>query len=238
VDGAGNAYVAGLAHSPDFPVTTGSFQTRNKAATTSGTASQIPGYNAFVTKINPAGTAFVFSTYLGGSGLTIPNGGFGNEVIFGDLANAIAVDGAGNVYVTGAAYSADFPVTTGAYQGKLSAVQPISSPLNFAKLGYNAFVTKLNPGGTNLVYSTLRQQLRYGLWDRDRPFRECVHRRNNHVARFSRRLRSHPVREQSRHYEQCGQRFCQPVKPDWHGAGLLDFLRRIGACNIRRPGAW
>jgi uncharacterized protein (TIGR03437 family) len=154
VDGAGNAYVAGLAHSLDFPVTTGSFQTRNKAATTSGTASQIPGYNAFVTKINPAGTAFVFSTYLGGSGLTIPNGGFGNEVIFGDLANAIAVDGAGNVYVTGAAYSADFPVTTGAYQGKLSAVQPISSPLNFAKLGYNAFVTKLNPGGTNLVYST------------------------------------------------------------------------------------
>jgi len=154
VDEAGNAYVAGLAHSPDFPVTTGAFQTKNKAATTSGTASQIAGYNAFVTKINPGGTALVFSTYLGGSGVTIGNGGFGNQVIFGDQANAIAVDGGGNAYVTGAAYSADFPVTTGAYQSKLSAAQPVSNPLNFSKLGYNAFVTKLNPGGTNLVYST------------------------------------------------------------------------------------
>lgn len=154
VDGAGSAYVAGLAHSPDFPVTATAFQTKNKAATTSGTASQIPGYNAFVTKINSGGTAFVFSTYLGGSGVTIANGGFGNQVIFGDQANAIAVDGAGNVYVTGAAYSSDFPVTTGAYQSKLKAAQPVASPLNFAKLGYNAFVTKLNPGGTNLVYST------------------------------------------------------------------------------------
>jgi uncharacterized protein (TIGR03437 family) len=154
VDGAGNAYVTGLAHSPDFPRTTGAFQTKNKAATTSGTSSQIAGYNAFVTKINPGGTAFVFSTYLGGSGVTIPDGGFGNEVIFGDEANAIAVDGTGNVYVAGSAYSADFPVTTGAYQSKLSAAQPVSSPLNFSKLGYNAFVTKLNPGGTNLVYST------------------------------------------------------------------------------------
>jgi uncharacterized protein (TIGR03437 family) len=154
VDGAGNAYVTGLAHSPDFPVTSGAFQTRNKAATTSGTASPIPGYNAFVTKINNDGTAFVFSTYLGGSGLTIDAGGYGNEVIFGDQANAIALDGAGNIYVAGSAYSADFPVTTGAYQTKLSASQPLANPLNFAKLGFNAFVTKLNPAGSNLLYST------------------------------------------------------------------------------------
>ncbi len=154
VDGAGNAYVTGLAHSPDFPVTNGAFQTRNKAATTSGTVSQIPGYNAFVTKISNDGTAFVFSTYLGGSGLTVPYGGFGNEMIFGDEANAIALDGTGNVYVAGSAYSADFPVTTGVYQTKLSASQPLTSPLNFAKLGFNAFVTKLNPAGSNLIYST------------------------------------------------------------------------------------
>ena len=153
VDGAGNAYVTGMAHSPDFPVTTGAFQTKNKAATISGTVSQIPGYNAFVTKINPGGTAFVFSTYLGGSGVTFPNGSLGNELIFGDQANAIAVDGAGNVYVAGSAYSADFPMTAGAYQTKLSAAQP-ASPLDFSELGYNAFVTKLNPGGSNLVYST------------------------------------------------------------------------------------
>jgi uncharacterized protein (TIGR03437 family) len=154
VDGAGNAYVTGLAHSPDFPTTAGAFQTRNKAATTSGTVSSIPGYNAFVTKINPGGTAFVFSTYLGGSGVTIPNGSFGSEAIFGDNANAIAVDGTGNVYVAGSAYSSDFPVTKGAYQSKLSAAQALSIPFNFSKLGYNAFVTKLNPDGTSLVYST------------------------------------------------------------------------------------
>ena len=151
VDGAGNAYVTGYAYSADFPVTPGAFQTTNKAATTAGVDSSFPGYNAFVTKINPSGSALVFSTYLGGSGVTIPNGAEGNEVVDGDVANAIAVDTAGNVYVAGGAYSADFPVTAGAYQTKLKAAQPVA---NFAMIGSNAFVAELNSAGTNLVYST------------------------------------------------------------------------------------
>ena len=154
VDGSGNAYVTGYAHSADFPVTAGAFQTKNKAATTAGVDSPIAGYNAFVAKINPAGSALVFSTYLGGSGVTIPNGSLGNAIVFGDEANALSVDNAGNVYVAGSAFSADFPVTAGAYQTKLQAAQPTSPLANFGKIGDNAFVTKLNPTGTNLVYST------------------------------------------------------------------------------------
>jgi uncharacterized protein (TIGR03437 family) len=150
IDSSGNAYVTGYAHSADFPVTAGAFQTTNKAATTVGVDSLIPGYNVFVSKINPSGSVLVFSTYLGGSGVTFPYSAQSNEQIYGDGGNAISVDSAGNVYVAGSAYSADFPVTAGAYQTKLRAAQP------FAKLqiGSNAFVAKLNPAGANLVYAT------------------------------------------------------------------------------------
>lgn len=132
VDTDGNAYVTGRAYSPDFPVTAGAFQTANHAAT-------ISGVNAFVTKLNPAGTALVYSTYLGGSG--------GNKfgLVGGDTGNAIAVDVAGDAYLTGQAGSSDFPVTPGTIQPTNKAV---------ANKSTNAFVTEVNPSGTALVYST------------------------------------------------------------------------------------
>jgi hypothetical protein len=123
VDSAGNAYVAGETFSTDFPVTPGAYQSTNKAAANQDT-------NAFVTELNPTGTALVYSTYLGGSG--------------GDIASAIAMDTAGNVYVAGQAGSTDFPVTQGAFQTTNHATT----------YGTNAFVTKLNPADTALVYST------------------------------------------------------------------------------------
>jgi hypothetical protein len=131
VDTTGNVYVAGMTESTDFPVTPGAFQTTNHAAANNNS-------NTFVSKLNPAGSALVYSTYLGGSGLS-------NEIVaFTDKGNAIAVDAAGNAYVTGATFSTDFPVTSGAFQ-----------TTNHAAVGYsNAFVTKLNPAGTALVYST------------------------------------------------------------------------------------
>jgi beta-propeller repeat-containing protein len=121
VDAAGNAYVTGTTRSTNFPTTPGAFQ-----ATPGGNGND----DAFVTKLNPTGSApLVYSTYLGGSGV---DGGYG-----------IAVDAAGNAYVTGFTSSTDFPTTPGAFQ---TANQGIVG---------NAFVTKLNPtGSAPLVYST------------------------------------------------------------------------------------
>ena len=85
MDSAGNAYVTGETTSTNFPVTAGAYQS---VAPT--------GENAFVCKVNPSGTALVYSTYLGGSGT--------------DFALHIAVDGQGNAYVTGDTQSTDFPL--------------------------------------------------------------------------------------------------------------------------------
>jgi len=119
VDGAGGAYVAGFTYSSDFPTTSGAFGTVYNN-----------GGDAFVARINTnaSGTAsLTYGTYLGGGGA--------------DVANAIAVDAAGNAYVTGSTGSADFP-TMGAAQGTLASAS-----------GNNAFVSKLNATGSALVYS-------------------------------------------------------------------------------------
>jgi hypothetical protein len=87
--------------------------------------------DVFVTKLNPTGSALVYSTYLGGSGGTAQNYG-----------QAIAVDSAGNAYVTGYTYSTNFPTTPAAFQAVNKSAY------------FTAFVTKFNPTGTSLVYST------------------------------------------------------------------------------------
>jgi hypothetical protein len=128
VDALGNAYVAGVTYSADFPVTSGSFQTKKKST----------GSNGFVTKFDATGAALLYSTYLGGSSA-------GRDYwTYDDRATAIALDAAGSVYVTGYTYSTDFPITPGAFQTVNKA-----APRNGT-----AFVTKLNPTGAELVYST------------------------------------------------------------------------------------
>ena len=133
LDSQGNAYVAGTTSAANFPVTEGAFQTRYPA---SGTGAS----SAFVSKLNPQGTALQYSTYLGGSGLPYA----GVATCNGDSASGITVDTNGNAYVTGAACSDDFPVTTGSFQTSNHA-QPSYS---------NAFITKLNSAGSAEVYST------------------------------------------------------------------------------------
>src|SRR5206468_3186724 len=113
-----NAYVAGFTSSTDFPTTPGAAQT------TFGGGVE----DAFVTKLNPTGSALVYSTYLGGS--------------VSDRGSAIAVDAAGNAYVTGNTSSMDFPTTPGTAQTTIGGG------------GEDAFVTKLNATGSALVYST------------------------------------------------------------------------------------
>jgi uncharacterized protein (TIGR03437 family) len=131
VDNAGNAYIAGATSSADFPVTAGAFQTKNKAFhyDHGGICPGAPGFNAFVTKLNAAGTALVYSTYLGGSGR--------------DLAMGLALDSSGNAYIAGQTSSSDFPATPGAIQ-----------TANRSRSGGNAFLTRLDPSGSSQIYST------------------------------------------------------------------------------------
>jgi hypothetical protein len=130
LDSLGDAWVTGSTSSTDFPQING--------------YTPVPGDIAalgtgFVTEVSPGGTSFLYSTYLGGAG----NGNLG------DLANAIAVDTSGNVYITGVTTSSDFPITkTTAYIS--------SPPATVAELG-SAFLTALHPatpGNAQLVYST------------------------------------------------------------------------------------
>jgi hypothetical protein len=135
VDSSGNAYITGLTESFDnpfsvtneaFPVTSGAFQLRGS-------------YDAFVTKLNAQGSALVYSTYLGGSAGV-------------DRGWAIAIDNAGNAYVTGDTDSTNFPTVNavqGTYGGGLK----------------DAFVTKLNASGSALLHSTF---LGGSLWDEGR----------------------------------------------------------------------
>jgi len=118
-DSAGNAYVTGWTASTDFPLA-GALQS------TPGGSSDV-----FVTKLNAAGSALLYSTYLGGAQ--------------SDDANGIAVDSAGNAYVTGYTSSTNFPVNF-----------PVASPLQafYGGGSHDAFVTKLNAAGSALLYST------------------------------------------------------------------------------------
>ncbi len=175
-DSSGNAYIAGLTTSTNFPIG-GSFQAVNAG-----------GRDAFVTKLNAAG-ALVYSTYLGGAGF--------------DQANSIAIDGSGNAYVAGVTASTNFPtsspyqllngggddafvtklnssgaaLTYSTYLGgsdddtgngiaidaagnayiageTLSDNYPVVSAFQAALVDDDAFVTKFNSSGSSLLYST------------------------------------------------------------------------------------
>ncbi len=127
VDGAGNAFVAGTTASTDFPTTAGAFQTRG---------SHVP----FVTKLNSTGSKLLYSTYLGGSSGR-------------DTATGIDIDDSDDAFITGETRSPDFPLTPGSFQPvfQFSANCP-STPAGSC---FHTFVSKLNPGGTALVFSTL-----------------------------------------------------------------------------------
>ncbi len=114
VDPAGNTYIGGYTFSPDFPVV-GAIQ-----PTYAGNV------DAYLTKLSADGQTVIYSTFLGGSGFE-----YGWDV---------AVDSAGNAYLTGFTESTDFPTA-----------HPIQ-PTNHG--GRDAFVAKINPSGNGLVFST------------------------------------------------------------------------------------
>lgn len=115
VDTSGNAYVGGDTRSSGFPTTPGAFDT---------THNPNDDPEIFVTKLNPTGSALVYSTFLG-----ISSGG------------SLALDASGNVYVTGSSSSAAYPTTEGAFDRTHNG-------------GSDVVVTKLNSTGSALIYST------------------------------------------------------------------------------------
>jgi Bacterial Ig-like domain (group 3)/Beta-propeller repeat len=181
VDSSGNAYVTGITTSTDFPVTSGAFQTTNvgglyesfvtkfnpsgsglvystylgRSGADLGYAIAVDGIGdayvtgqsgpnfpttpgafqttccgAFLTKFDPSGSALVYSTYLTGS----------------NISYGIAVDALGDAYITGSTNSKELPTTPGAFQ---RTCEGCGEKENGA-----AFVTKFNPSGSALVYST------------------------------------------------------------------------------------
>jgi beta-propeller repeat-containing protein len=117
VDSGGNAYITGYTFSSDFPIenalqpTLGGFQ------------------DAFVTKLNPSGSALVYSTYIGGSD--------------SDSGESLTLDAAGNVYLTGYTYSVDFPT-----------VNPFQPTKQGSLFSNDAYMMKLDATGTAILYST------------------------------------------------------------------------------------
>ncbi len=122
VDAGTNAYVAGATTSTDFPIIAGAFQ-----SAPGGTGAT----NVFVSKFNPTGSALLYSTYLGGTVVDYPAG--------------IAVDSAGQAYVTGTTTSPDFPTggSNAPFQG---------TPLNPGH--QHVFMSKFDNAGAALMYST------------------------------------------------------------------------------------
>jgi Beta-propeller repeat len=128
VDSAGSAYITGETESIQFPTTNGALSRSCVAVSTRGPMRQVcQGGEGFIAKLSADGSSLVYSTYLNGVGF--------------ETGRSIAVDAAGNAYVTGFTGSSDFP-----------AVDPLQGKFGGGK--YDAFVLKLNPSGSALDYST------------------------------------------------------------------------------------
>ena len=121
VDSGGNATIVGMAGNaaplPDFPVTSHAFQPLYGGGNS----------DVFVTKLNPAGTGLVYSSYLGGSG--------------DEMSPGVVLDNNGNAYIAGQTSSHDFPTLLGRNMSYIGGVSDF-------------FVTKVNSEGTTKIWST------------------------------------------------------------------------------------
>jgi len=131
LDAAGNAYVTGNSCSSDFPTTAGEFQRYQ------GNPDISPCEDAFILKLDPTASTLLYSDFFGGTGVS--SGGH------------VAVDSAGNAYVTGATTSADFPLIA-----NIGPAAPQHCPL--VPAGFNCpdgFIVKFNPSGSEMLFSSL-----------------------------------------------------------------------------------
>ena len=116
LDANGNVFVTGYTESSNYPTKFGSYD-----RTFNGV------WDVFVTELDAIGSNLIYSTFIGGAST--------------DNAYSIAIDNAGNAYITGYTESATYPITAGVYDATYNGY-------------FDAFVTKLNASGSTLVYST------------------------------------------------------------------------------------
>ncbi|MFC2131901.1 SBBP repeat-containing protein, partial [Bacteroidota bacterium] len=116
IDGSGAVYVTG-GGDPGYPTTSGAYDESSNG-----------GGDVFVSKLNADGSSLIYSTFIGGSAW--------------DMGLGIAIDGSGAAYITGQAYSSDYPTTSGAYDESYNGGDR------------DIFVSKLNADGSSLIYST------------------------------------------------------------------------------------
>ncbi len=136
VDESGNAYIGGYTSSTNFP-TMNAFQSSLHCTPNEfGQPGCTPDADSFVAKLNPSGSALLYSTFLGGMGE--------------DYLESIAVDSTHNAYVGGRTKSADFPTRASLQQFNNGIVRPECLPSHCS----DAFITKLSVSGSDLVYST------------------------------------------------------------------------------------
>ena len=141
LDAAGNIIITGNTQSLDFPTTVGAFDLTYNGLGTSNFKGDIS-----VSKLTPDGSALIFSTYVGGSQ--------------GERPQKLALDGAGNILVSGRTSSPDFPVTGGAYQTVYAGGSNPSA-------NEDAFLFKLSADGSSLIFSTY-----VGAFDVNHPLEE------------------------------------------------------------------
>jgi len=122
----GGVVIAGMTTDPDFPTTTGTIEPALPAQATAGPAHN---YHGFVSRLNSTGTAWIFSTYLGGS--------------VGETISGLQTDSQGNCWIAGETGSQDFPTPPGTLQLGLALVLEIASD------GSHFLVSEHIPGGTD-----------------------------------------------------------------------------------------
>ncbi|MFI5140978.1 MAG: T9SS type B sorting domain-containing protein [Bacteroidia bacterium] len=125
-DNQGNGYTAGICFGVGYPLTAGAFQQAFHGGVTNATYTYA-GFDIVTSKFDQTGANLLFSTYLGGTD--------------NDEPESIIVDNGDNLLILGRSYSADFPVTAGAYDVSLNG-------------GADIIVTKFNSTGTGLIAST------------------------------------------------------------------------------------
>lgn len=142
-DPNGNLYAGGIVFGVGYPVTTGSVdQTFSGGTPTDGAPTTSPlskGFDVGISKFNSQGTAFIFSTYIGGAANETPH--------------SIVSDENGNMFLLGVTASTNFPIGSLAYQNSFNGGTTVS-PDNLKFDGSDIYVLELNPTGTTLMAST------------------------------------------------------------------------------------